>query len=81
MDQHETDFAPRLDAQTALLWAACIGGALTEQELAELASSVGIRRGRLTERFDCFAKTATSSKLASDLRVHSANFFAEKAAH
>ena len=61
------------------LWAGCIGGAVQEEELAALAADVGLRGGRVTERFDCFAGTSAGSKLALDLYVHSVNFVAEKA--
>jgi arsenite methyltransferase len=61
------------------LWAACIGGALREEELQELAASVGMPGGRITERFDCFGGTGVESKVARDLHVQAANFFAEKA--
>jgi SAM-dependent methyltransferase len=60
------------------LWAACIGGALREEELRELAAAAGLRGGRVTERFDCFAGSSAGRKVALDLQVHGANFFAEK---
>jgi len=60
------------------LWAACIGGALPEQELYELVAAAGFTAGRVVERFDCFAGTSTEGRVATDLRVHSVNLFAEK---
>ena len=60
------------------LWAACIGGALQAAELEALAADAGLVAGRVTERFDCFAGTSAGSKVASDLRVQGANFFAAK---
>jgi arsenite methyltransferase len=58
------------------LWAACIGGALPEPELAELASAAGLDGGHILERFDCFGGTETNTRVAADLEVHSANFLA-----
>jgi SAM-dependent methyltransferase len=60
------------------LWAACIGGALREQELHELCAGAGLFSGRIVERFDCFAGASVGSKVSADMRVHSVNFFAEK---
>jgi len=61
------------------LWAACIGGALREQELGELAAAAGLHGGRITHRFDCFAGTTAGEKVSRDLRVQGANFRAERA--
>lgn len=60
------------------LWAACIGGALPESELATLASAAGLREPRILERFDCFRNTSAEAKVAHDLDVHAVNFFARK---
>jgi SAM-dependent methyltransferase len=60
------------------LWAACIGGAVREEELRELAAGAGLRGGRITQRFDCFAGTTAGDKVSRDLEVQSANFYAEK---
>jgi ubiquinone/menaquinone biosynthesis C-methylase UbiE len=60
------------------LWAACIGGALPEQELCELAEAVGLREGAIVERFDCFRDTTAEAKLSHDLYVQAVNFFARK---
>jgi SAM-dependent methyltransferase len=60
------------------LWAACIGGALREQELRELCTGAALSGGRVVERFDCFAGTSAASKVSVDLRVHSVNFYAER---
>ena len=60
------------------LWAACIGGALPEPELAEIALEVGLAAPRIVERFDCFRDTSAEAKVARDLRVHAVNFFARK---
>jgi arsenite methyltransferase len=60
------------------LWAACIGGALREEELRVLALEAGLRGGRITQRFDCFGGTRAGAKVARDLQVQGANFYAEK---
>jgi len=60
------------------LWAACIGGALPEGELAELAAGAGLAGARVTERFDCFGGAPAGSRVSADLRVGSVNFFAER---
>jgi arsenite methyltransferase len=60
------------------LWAACIGGALREDELQTLAAEAGLRGGRFTERFDPFAGTSAGNKVSLDLHVHAANFFSQK---
>jgi len=73
--ERELKLAVREDPE---LWAACIGGALPESELAALAAEAGLRGGRVVERFDCFAGTSTKTKVAADLRVHSVTFFAQK---
>ena len=62
------------------LWAACIGGALVEGELYELAAAVGLTHGRVVKRFNCFQGTSAESKVAKDLFVHAVNFFAHKEA-
>jgi SAM-dependent methyltransferase len=60
------------------LWAACIAGALVEDELPALAESVGLRRGRLVGCYDCFRNTSAADKVAKDLKVHGVTFFAVK---
>jgi len=60
------------------LWAACIGGALTDTELHEVAGTAGLRDRRITERFDCFRNTSAEIKVSKDLHVHGANFFARR---
>jgi hypothetical protein len=60
------------------LWAACIGGALVENELAKLAEAVGLVDGRIVERFDCFRHTSAMDKVSKDLFVHGVNFYARK---
>lgn len=60
------------------LWAACIAGAMVEDELADIAASCGLVDGRITEHFDCFHNTSAEVKVAKDLRVHGVNFYARK---
>ncbi|WP_296703093.1 hypothetical protein [Thiocapsa sp. UBA6158] len=60
------------------LWAACIAGALVEDELPAIAKSVGLRRGRLIGCYDCFRNTSAADKVAKDLKVHGVTFFAVK---
>jgi len=62
------------------LWAACVGGALVESELAELASIVGLEEGRVVQRFNCFLNTSAEQHVAKDLFVHGVNFYARKPA-
>jgi SAM-dependent methyltransferase len=60
------------------LWAACIGGALPQAELAELAAGAGLRGGRIVEWFDCFRDTSVQRSLSKDLRPLAVNFYAAK---
>ena len=60
------------------LWAACVGGALVEYELNELAALTGLKHGRVVQRFNCFYNTTAEAKVAKDLFVHGVNFYAEK---
>lgn len=60
------------------LWAACIGGALVEGELSELAAAAGLTGGRIVQRFNCFMGTSAEDKVSKDLFVHGVNFFATR---
>jgi arsenite methyltransferase len=71
-DLKETE---RLDAN---LWAGCVGGALLEAELIDLAEEAGFRDCRIMERFDCFRGSRVEKKVSSTVGVHGANFFAQK---
>lgn len=62
------------------LWAACVGGALPEWELIELAAAHGFCGGQIVERFDCFRGTSAEARVSRDLHVQGANFFAMKSA-
>ncbi len=70
---------PSFDPDTSAdLWAACIGGALVEDELPELAARAGLRRGQLVGCYDCFRNTLASERVAEDLKVHGVTFVAFK---
>ena len=73
----ERELAPEVRADPDL-WAACVGGALTETGLIELASRAGLARGRIVERFDCFRTTRIELKFARALRIYGASFCAVK---
>ncbi|MGB7934477.1 MAG: methyltransferase domain-containing protein [Gammaproteobacteria bacterium] len=60
------------------LWAACVGGALVETELVDLAREAGLQEGRVVQRYNCFFKTPAEEKVAKDLFVHAVNFHARK---
>jgi ubiquinone/menaquinone biosynthesis C-methylase UbiE len=60
------------------LWAACVGGAMVEPELHELAASAGLNGGRVIRRFNCFYNTTAEAKVAKDLFIHGVNFYARK---
>jgi SAM-dependent methyltransferase len=62
------------------LWAACIGGALPEPELLELASAAGLREGRIEARFRSFAGSSAEAKVSDDLELGAVNFSARKPA-
>lgn len=62
------------------LWAACVGGALTENELAEAARAAGLEGCRLLDRYDCYAHTSVERKVSWDLQPRGVNFFARKPA-
>jgi ubiquinone/menaquinone biosynthesis C-methylase UbiE len=60
------------------LWAACIGGALVESELHELAASTGFSGGLVVQRFNCFMGTSAERHVSKDLFVHGINFYARR---
>jgi len=63
-----------------VLWAACVGGALVEQELFTLAEKAGLQQGQVMKRFNCFYNTPAEAKVAKELFVHAVNFAARKPA-
>jgi len=60
------------------LWAACVGGAVTEPELESLAAQSGLADGRVVRHFDCFRRTSVERKFAGRLRVRAVAFHAVK---
>jgi SAM-dependent methyltransferase len=60
------------------LWAACVGGALTEAELIGAALLAGFEDVHIVERFDCFRRTSVERKFGRALRVGAVNLFARK---
>ena len=68
------------EREDVALWAGCVGGALIETELVDLAIRAGLGAGRIVERFDCDRDTPVERKLSPKLNVHGVNFFAEKVA-
>lgn len=60
------------------LWAACVGGAVVEHELTELAEDTGLQEARVVRRFNCFYNTTAEAKVAKDLFIHAVNFVARK---
>jgi SAM-dependent methyltransferase len=62
------------------LWAACIGGALPEPELFELARAAGLADGRIAGRFASFTDTTAEAKVSRDLALAAVNFSARKPA-
>jgi SAM-dependent methyltransferase len=73
--QRELRVAVRRDPE---LWAACIGGALPEPELLELAQRAGLCDGRIATRFESFADTSAESRVSRDLGLGAVNFSARK---
>jgi arsenite methyltransferase len=67
--------AARTDAD---LWAACVSGAIPENELLLLAQEMGMVEERIVERYDCFRGTSVERKFGRALKVSSAALFARK---
>ncbi len=64
--------------QDADLWAACVGGALTEAELLPLLHEAGLVDGAILVRHDCFRGTSVERKFGRALPVWSASLRARK---
>ncbi len=60
------------------LWSACVGGALQESELGELARDAGLRDCEVLRRFLSFDGTSAGAKVSGDLHLSAVNFFARK---
>lgn len=59
------------------LWALCVGGAVTEEDVVKSVSEVGFVEVRSTDRYDCIRGTS-SEFLARRLGVYGMNLFARK---
>lgn len=64
--------------QSPELWAACIGGALPEPELLELAQAAGLGGGRIEARFRSFEGSRAEGTVSADLMLGAVNFSATK---
>jgi ubiquinone/menaquinone biosynthesis C-methylase UbiE len=73
--QQELSLASR---RNPTLWAACVGGALVEGELEQLAAQTGLQNARVVRRFNAFYGTSAEEKVAKRLFVHAVNFIARK---
>jgi arsenite methyltransferase len=71
------DLSPAVRAD-ADLWAACVGGAVTEPEFNVLACGAGLEDGRVVRRFDCFRNTRLAHKFRGRLDVYAVAFHAAK---
>jgi ubiquinone/menaquinone biosynthesis C-methylase UbiE len=60
------------------LWAACVAGALVEDELPAVANAAGLTDCRLVACYDCFRGTSAWVKVAKHLRIHGVTLFARK---
>lgn len=60
------------------LWAACVGGALTESALLQCAADAGLHDGRSIEHFECFRNTSVERKFSRDLKIYGVTFHARK---
>jgi arsenite methyltransferase len=60
------------------LWAACVGGALTETALVQLAAEAGLQDGRIVESFECFRNTSVERKFSRAMRIYGVSFHARK---
>jgi SAM-dependent methyltransferase len=73
--QRELSVTARRDPE---LWAACIGGALPEQELLTLSAEAGLQDCLIHARFHSYADTSAVAKVSRDLRIGAVNFSARK---
>ncbi len=60
------------------LWAGCVAGALTEEELLSLCWHAGLLHSRVTERFDCFRDTSARRKVNAKFEIWGSNILAFK---
>jgi len=62
------------------LWAACVGGALTEADLSAVIVHAGFAAPRIAARHDCFAGTSLPHKFGRDIAVASVTLAARRPA-
>ncbi len=60
------------------LWAACIDGAMVEEQLPELAARVGLRHSRWVGCYDCFRNAPVADNVPGHLKAHGVTFMAIK---
>jgi SAM-dependent methyltransferase len=60
------------------LWAACVAGALVEDELPAVANAAGLTDCRLVACYDCFRGTSAEVKVARHLEIHAVTLYARK---
>jgi arsenite methyltransferase len=60
------------------LWAACIAGAVVEDELPQLAAAAGLTDVRLVACYDTYSGTSAETKVADHLMIHGVTLHARK---
>ena len=63
-----------------VIWAACVGGALTESDLFLALQMAGFDNVRVAARYECFRGTSVERKFGTSLRVQSITVYARKPA-
>jgi arsenite methyltransferase len=63
-----------------LLWAACVGGALTEEDLVAALALAGFTEVRIAGRYECFRGTPVERKFGTSLHVSAVTVSARTAA-
>jgi SAM-dependent methyltransferase len=71
--QRELSLSARSDPE---LWAACIGGALTEPELSALATEAKLTSATIHSRFFSFRGALAAARVSADLGISAVNFSA-----
>lgn len=73
----ERDLAPAARGNPDL-WAACVGGAVTESGMLRHIAEAGLGGARVVEHFDCFHGTSVGRKFAGSMRIGGTTFHARK---
>jgi arsenite methyltransferase len=73
--QYEFTENERMDPD---LWAACIGGAMTENELYGNAGRAGLINGQIIQRYDSFGGTPIPNRMPERFKIEGMNFVAQK---